>query len=359
MTDKFPTFGILFQTTQIAAKDLGISLFSMLVIGFGFIYSTTIIFGDDNDYFRTAFKSFLILFYMMAGQNNEIGVINKTHKLYVVSRILYLVFLLLFYFGLLKTLKSIIITRYKYLRSMVELENEANSRIEKLKTQERNQAFLNLIFCRKPNQSKASKKDLGSQLKFQNMTMCNKFRLNLQELFKEDQVLNREAKDKVLSKMKASILKERAKKQKERLAYHSKERVGVHKSRCYDMLLYAFFLTTFLVILLLQLKITDNFDNNYLMNILVEYPAAYGDEYYKNETRRLYIDYSEDSKGLSYRNMQDDSSNDTNSSSSSDSSSSDITELYFVYDDIAETAMLQEWVSSVSKSKINSTSCRF
>ena len=135
MTEQFPSFGALFDTIAYSIKDLVIFFLAILIIFTGFAYAGYMLFGPYSSEFKTFFLSTLRLFYLMLGQGKALETITGTKMKFLIS-VFFMIFLLSFSFILLKVLITIVIVRYKYLRSVVQLDNEAHSRIMKKKSEE-------------------------------------------------------------------------------------------------------------------------------------------------------------------------------------------------------------------------------
>lgn len=86
-----------------------------------------------------------MFFYALGdGKADEIGLQNNSK-----FKAFYITFVAIFYFILTKTLISIVIIRYRLLRSLRQLNNEAKARIVNAKTKEILNVIKNLILCRR------------------------------------------------------------------------------------------------------------------------------------------------------------------------------------------------------------------
>lgn len=145
ITDKFPAFGALFQTIGIASKDLINILISIFVLMFGFLVLCSLLMGDEIGYFKTAVDSFLLLIYITAGQNDRMIEVDKRGSIHKFIQAFFIIFLIIFYVTLQRLLISIVIVRYKYLRSVVQLNNEVHNKVSREKAMEKRILLLNLV----------------------------------------------------------------------------------------------------------------------------------------------------------------------------------------------------------------------
>lgn len=144
MTEKFPSFGALFDTITFAIKDLasfGIAIFVMFL---GFVYTAFLFYGTNDKDLASFGLTLLRLFYLQMGESDAFDLRKKSDYGYF-NVLFFVLFMLIFSFLLLKMLVTIVIIRYKYLRSIVQLDNEANARIVKKKSEEANRKLLNFL----------------------------------------------------------------------------------------------------------------------------------------------------------------------------------------------------------------------
>lgn len=139
---QFPAFGALFDTTSIAMKDLVNFSVGIFVIQLGFAIMASIMFGPEVTNFKTFLRTVEKLFYYTNGSGSikEVDIKNQ-----ILFNCFYIIYSLIFYFILMKTLISIVSVRYRYLRSLKQLNNEANARIIKHKVQRTKDIVINLI----------------------------------------------------------------------------------------------------------------------------------------------------------------------------------------------------------------------
>ena len=131
---------------MVAAKDLIIFGFAIFVIAYGYAYFICLIFGSDSIQLRTLGDIMLSMFYLNFTKGGNYELPSSLRHNEVLSRASLIIFLFLFTFIMSNVLVSIIIIRYKYLRSAVQLDNEANGRIFREVGREYNRKLLNLLF---------------------------------------------------------------------------------------------------------------------------------------------------------------------------------------------------------------------
>ena len=147
---QFPSLGALFETIAISFKDFIKLLISLLILMTGFVISASILFGESIYEMRNVQNTFNRLFYYLFG----IGSINEYSTNYkILFELFYISFCLIFYFIMIKMLISIVIVRYRYLRSLKQLRNEAMARKVARQTKILKEHIKNLILFRRPNTS--------------------------------------------------------------------------------------------------------------------------------------------------------------------------------------------------------------
>lgn len=145
LKDKFPSFGVLFDTIQYAKGD---------IINFGFITVLLLIafsllgylaFGLNMREFSTFGDSLLTLFNMAFGKNvfDEMKVSNRT-----ISGILYVVFSALFFFILLNTFLAIVVSTYRNIKKRSELLLQAKARMLKEDSDKFIEMIMNFLLFR-------------------------------------------------------------------------------------------------------------------------------------------------------------------------------------------------------------------
>ena len=144
---QFPSFGTLFEILAVSIKDILDILATLTIILIGFVISVSILFGDKIYDMSNFENSLNRLFYYVFG----IGSINQ----YAVDNeaffnFFYIVFSIIFYFVMIKMLVSIVIIRYRYLRSLKQLRNEAMARVVAKRSKILKERIKNLILFRRP-----------------------------------------------------------------------------------------------------------------------------------------------------------------------------------------------------------------
>lgn len=108
-----------------------------------------------------------------------------------------------------------------------------------------------------------------------------------------------------------------------------------------NMCVYIFFLSTFLVILVFQFKVTVNYQTNSLIDIVSEDTVTLGDEFYNSNGRLLnQTDDFHDLFSSDQRMLQNDPNITIRST------------FDIKFNDITQIKMLNEWINSVRLSLI-------
>ena len=130
----------------------------------------------------------LSMFYLNFTKGGNYELPSSLRHNEVLSRASLIIFLFLFTFIMSNALVSIIIIRYKYLRSAVQLDNEANGRIFREVGREYNRKLLNLLFWRKPGYKLKTldRTEKETFRTFENFTLYNRIKFNLQILCKQN-----------------------------------------------------------------------------------------------------------------------------------------------------------------------------
>ena len=139
---QLPAFGALFDTFGIAVYDLMNFGASLLILAVGFAFSGAILFGVEVNQVNNFWKTYERLFYYALGDGDVDAVTVQNQALF---NIYYMVFSLIFFFILLKTLISVVSIRYRHLRALKQEFNEANARILNAQVNETKTIIKNLI----------------------------------------------------------------------------------------------------------------------------------------------------------------------------------------------------------------------
>jgi hypothetical protein len=128
LTTQFPSFGALFDTINIAKKDLGNIFVILCIISIGFIFISMLLLGPYLTTFRQFSSASYVIFQSLMGEE-ESSTFESTLLSVILSNTLFIVIMVTLNLILLQVTITIVITRYKYLREKVQLENEAYARI--------------------------------------------------------------------------------------------------------------------------------------------------------------------------------------------------------------------------------------
>jgi hypothetical protein len=142
LTTQFPAFGALFDTLAIAKNDLINFSVSMFLLALGFAFACCLLFGTEEIQMNNFFKTYERLFYFAFG-DGDANIVKGPNAEYFT--IFYITYSIIFLFILTKTLVSIVTVRYRYLRSLKQLNNEANARIVGKKYARTKKIITNLI----------------------------------------------------------------------------------------------------------------------------------------------------------------------------------------------------------------------
>ena len=143
---QLPSFGALFDTISIANKDILNFCSSMAVIAVGFAFAASLLFGQEISDFDDFSKAFLKMFYYNFSDGRVDEYKTTDHYLFAVF---YIIFLMIFFFILNKTFISIVIIRYRYLRSIKQLDNEAKAKVVSKKFQRIKNILIDSILGRR------------------------------------------------------------------------------------------------------------------------------------------------------------------------------------------------------------------
>ena len=148
LKNKFPSFGVLFDTIGGAKRDIINFSFITLLLMTGFALAGYLAFGKDLEAFSTLGSSFLTLFDMILGvvEYDDMKEANE-----VIAPFFFIVFMALFFFILLNTFLAIVLSTYIELRNRDQLLLQAKATLIKEDSQEFLRTVVNLLLCRIPN----------------------------------------------------------------------------------------------------------------------------------------------------------------------------------------------------------------
>ena len=147
IAERFLSFGILLETVKIAIKDLLNFFFALLIITMGYSIMTWLIFGDSYKVYNNMIDVLSKLFFMLfTGFISDDQPVNAMKELFF--RFYFIIFLFIFALFLMKMFISIVIFRYKDLRSIIQLDIEANERIFANQGEILKVKIKNFLFCK-------------------------------------------------------------------------------------------------------------------------------------------------------------------------------------------------------------------
>ena len=145
MTERFSSFGALFETIKVALKDFINFSIAVTILVVGFAIASSIIFGPNLTEFGDVWSSMVtLLFFLFEDSYSVLHSSTITTKIFY--RLYFMVFISIFTVFWMKMFIIIVIIRYKYLRSITQLDNEANARIVAKKGYELRRKFINLLW---------------------------------------------------------------------------------------------------------------------------------------------------------------------------------------------------------------------
>ena len=263
ITERFPAFGALFETIKVALKDLFNLFIAIFILILGFSITTWIILGPNVSEFESIWISMVRLFFLLFGDTSTILNIpsvtqNLLYKLYFVM------FIFIFYVVLMKMFVTIVIVRYKYLRSIIQLDNEANARIFAKKGNEFRKKFVNLLWCRRRTLVESNNRLNQNIPDNHHIPLWRTFHLNFKDLIKKPELQTKCEIEKELNEMKNVILKEQIINRERRIKLYSQAGVKVHTKTMKAMFLVLFYFALFIWIVLLQLQLSQRYDQTSL-----------------------------------------------------------------------------------------------
>lgn len=150
---QFPIFASLFFTLSNALKDLLNIFVTMAILLVGYSFFLCLMYGSKYNKLSGFWSVYLSIFYIIV---NPIDFSAIEEELYdpsigsVFLQILAAIYIILIVLTLMKMLVSIIIIRYRYLRSTMQETSEAMALVLKEQSREYLQKWFNFFLCRKP-----------------------------------------------------------------------------------------------------------------------------------------------------------------------------------------------------------------
>lgn len=169
---------------------------------------------------------------------------------------------------------SILIIRYLYLRSILQLDNSAKVKLLEQESQEITQKWVNLLFMKLPNQNNTKNRNNTENESDIERTQTHSFglwqifRLNLNEILSKPKIKSKETLEKEHQQMKQKIILERKKAKKKRIKRYSAENFSEHKRNLFKFVLYLVYCILFVIIILMQFKITESYEPQYLSSVM-------------------------------------------------------------------------------------------
>lgn len=148
LKNKFPSFGILFDTIYSAKNDLVNFAIITLLLLLGFVFMGNLSFGPHHSLYKTIQGCFDALFITILSNVNysDLNDANST-----ISSIFTIVYCILFYTILLNMFIAIVISNYNAVKEQGQLILEAKAAIVKKSSADFIQAITNLLFFRIKN----------------------------------------------------------------------------------------------------------------------------------------------------------------------------------------------------------------
>ena len=281
LTTQFPAFGCLFDTIKASAYDLSTFMLSMVILGLGFVFTACLIFGPNGSEFRNFGKAAEQLFFSAMSQVTYSTFQNSASKV-VYATLFFIVFLFLFNFILMKMLITIVILRYRTIRSCKLIEIQARSRVIGEDTKKVRQKWINFILCKKPlrggNNPLAQAVDNNQQPRTVNMGLWEVIKYNWHEIRKPEPYKSRDEFEHQLVEARDQILKEKQKATKEFQENYSYKRIQNHKDNVLKMCYYLFYIMLFLTVVLMQLVKAKSFSHKVEESILKHTPVVYSSD---------------------------------------------------------------------------------
>lgn len=150
LKNKYPSFGVLFDTIRGAKRDIfNFGLITIVLLN-AFALAGHLGFGMSSEYFSTVDSSFMTLFEMILGNANMyfFGDVNPE-----LSKIFFLIYMSLFFFILLNMFLAIVIATYTDIRQRNQKLLEAKADLTAKDAKLAKQKWINLIFFKAPTRN--------------------------------------------------------------------------------------------------------------------------------------------------------------------------------------------------------------
>ncbi|CDW82453.1 polycystic kidney disease 2-like 1 protein [Stylonychia lemnae] len=292
----FPSFGVLFDTFRRAKSELFYFFTMSIVFLIGFLFAGNSLFGSLNADYKDLGTSMMSLFRMLVGEFKYKSLQASNPEASILFFIIYVVF---FFIILLNLLLTIVIKVYDSLRQKKALDSMAKAKIISRENYAYFQKWLDLLLCRMKGDQELDTESEGSDLEDQNQlsSISNQQReskSNLKELLrarilqkieqKRQQEIGIEKKKDIktiflhnkaklfqsgkmlktkeqmeneLALVKKQIIEKKVQEREARIRrFQTTDIKGVLKLR--SSIVYLLFIINFVVMLSLQLQITDS-----------------------------------------------------------------------------------------------------
>ena len=201
ITERFHAFGALFETIKVALKDLFNYFIAILILVVGFSIATWIIFGPNLSEFENIWISIVRLFFLQFGDTKTVLTIPSVNQKFL-QKLYFIIFVFLFSVVLMKMFITIVIVRYKYLRSITQLDNEANARIFAKKGNAFRKKLINLLWCRRRTLVESNSRKTRNISDNNNAPLWISLYLNFKDLIKKPELQSKCEIEKELNDMK-------------------------------------------------------------------------------------------------------------------------------------------------------------
>ena len=134
----------------------------MFIIMLGFIYTSYLILGPYVKNYKDILIVFSKLFFLMFGDSYKHDLIGGPDLVTSFANTFFIIFMLLFFFVLVKMLVSIVIIRYLYLRSAIHLDNMTRARLLEKENKEWLLKWINLFTFKRSDTENDSLNNRGN-----------------------------------------------------------------------------------------------------------------------------------------------------------------------------------------------------
>lgn len=267
---KLPIFSSIFFTIRYAMKDLLNVIICIVVILSGFCIGIALMYGTGVDDLNDFGKSFLTFFYICV---NPIAFRDIEHSFFddfsvsFFLKVLYVIVIVIIAFTLVNMLVSIIIIKYRFMRSGIQENSEAYARIIAKESKEYLNKWVNLFLCRKPaDRVGANRTDRNME---SSLNLWNKFLMNALNIWDGIKPKDKEERDEELNAEVIAIKKEKALERKLRRKNFSGKELKRHTDVLKRLGIFvAYYLLGNVLIVLMQLEISKSYEQTVVKQYL-------------------------------------------------------------------------------------------